>query len=426
MDSGTSLILTERDLRDMQRTTDDGGVADELTKIRAERDTLAAQLAAAREKIIGTREFKREASTAKTKKEAAKSRSKTWTPLRAKVRANAGQIAESRGYTSLVQIASQMAGHIGPHCEPASPGCANCYSEANNGRCLPANGTGLPFDRRSRDLVETFLDEKILRQPLSWREPCNVFVCSQTDLFGEWVTDQQIDSVFAVMAWAHRHTFQILTKRAGRLREYSQGMAALSPKQRSQRLGASISGFVVHLKDCCNLEWPIANIWAGVSVESEDYLHRVVDLHATPATKRFISYEPALGPIDWDYPDSLYPNGPRMCCGGFDCGCQGKPVDPPLIHGIDWLIIGGESGPGARPFNIEWARNTIRQCRVAGVAPFLKQVGARPFDVPRYRQVTSWPLDVNWKTATTPHLSDRKGGDMTEWPEDVRVREFPR
>src|ERR1700730_8515768 len=99
----------------------------------------------------------------------------TWSPLRARVKADAAQIARDKGYTSLIQIAEKMAGHIGPHCEHVSEGCGRCYSGTNNGRCLPNNGTGLPFDRRSRDLVDIFLDEKILLQPLKWRKPRKIF-----------------------------------------------------------------------------------------------------------------------------------------------------------------------------------------------------------------------------------------------------------
>src|SRR5271167_829951 len=106
----------------------------------------------------------------------------TWSPLRVKVKADAAAIAKAKGYTSLVNIAAKMAGHVGPHCEHVSHGCDNCYAETNNGRCLPANGTGLPYDRRSRDLVEAFVDKKIMEQPLRWRAPKKIFVMNQSDL----------------------------------------------------------------------------------------------------------------------------------------------------------------------------------------------------------------------------------------------------
>ena len=106
----------------------------------------------------------------------------TWSPLRARVKPDAAEIARAKGYRSLVQIAEKMVGRAGPHCEHKSDGCNHCYSGTNNGRCLPSNGTGLPFDRRSRDLIETFVDENILLQPLKWAAPRKIFVENQSDL----------------------------------------------------------------------------------------------------------------------------------------------------------------------------------------------------------------------------------------------------
>src|SRR6185437_2404782 len=114
----------------------------------------------------------------------------TWSPIRVRVRADAAEIARAKGYTSLVAIAEKMAGHVGTHCEHVSPGCEHCYAETNSHRCLPGNGTGLPYARRSRDLVEAFVDEKILLQPLQWKpametkRPRLIFVENQSDLFG--------------------------------------------------------------------------------------------------------------------------------------------------------------------------------------------------------------------------------------------------
>ena len=131
--------------------------------------------------------------------------------------------------------------------------------------------------------------------------------------------------------------------------------------------------------------WP-ENLWAMTSVTSGEQLGRVRQLGRVPAKVRGVSYEPALGPVDF---------------GHF------------LTHGLHWLIVGGESGPGARPFDLAWARSAVQQCRDAGVAVFVKQMGSRPrCDVPGgYAEI---------------QFRDRKGGDMSEWPEDLRVREFPR
>jgi protein gp37 len=169
----------------------------------------------------------------------------TWSPIRARVKVDAGEIAATNGFHSLVHIATKMAGHVGPHCEHVSPGCELCYSGTNNHRCLPANGTGLPFDRRSRDLVDVYLDEKILLQPLKWKTPRKCFVENQSDLFGEFVPDELIDRVFAVMALTRHITYQVLTKRAERMRmgrsrlQSSLRAFSGSPTQRTERLAPS-------------------------------------------------------------------------------------------------------------------------------------------------------------------------------------------
>ena len=141
------------------------------------------------------------------------------------------------------------------------------------------------------------------------------------------------------------------------------------------------------------LTWPLPNVWLGVSVENQATAdERIPLLLQTPAKKRFISYEPALSAVDFA----------RLFA----------------TLGIDQLIIGGESGPGSRPFDIQWARDTIAQCKAAGVACFVKQLGARPYAMVQ-------PDGYEKPYRTEPELADRKGGDMAEWPEDLRVREFP-
>jgi len=332
----------------------------------------------------------------------------TWSPLRARVKENAAEIARAKGYTSLVQLAGKMAGHVGPHCEHVSDGCNNCYSESNNSRCLPSNGTGLPFDRRSRDLVDIFLDGNILEQPLHWRAPRKIFVNSQTDTFGEFVPDELIDRMFAVMALCPQHTFQVLTKRAARMREYFGDLA-----YRQEVIGIRAeyaSGFDRFRSDtgsdALDARWPLPlrNVWLGVSVEDDRQNHRIEDLRQTPAAKRFASYEPALGPVDfspWLSPCTYY-------CDHDEFGGGHRPSP-----GLDWVIVGGESGRNARRFDIAWAYRVIEQCKAADVACFVKQLGA-------------WPTEERNGIEFVPlSLKDGHGGDMTEWPEDLRVREFP-
>ena len=168
--------------------------------------------------------------------------------------------------------------------------------------------------------------------------------------------------------------------------------------------------------------WP-ENLWAMTSVTSGEQLGRVRQLGRVPAKVRGVSYEPALGPVDFR---PYLPGCDKDCeqcarirehmrewprgTGHLPMGSASR--DPPHRDGISWLIVGGESGPGARPFDLAWARSAVQQCKDAGVAVFVKQMGSRPrCDVPGgYAEI---------------QFRDRKGGDMSEWPEDLRVREFP-
>jgi len=174
-------------------------------------------------------------------------------------------------------------------------------------------GMGQP---RYRNGFEVTLQPDLVRLPLRWRRPRVIFVNSMSDLFHEDIPDSFIIDTFRTMAEAHWHTFQILTKRADRLAELS-----------------------------ARLPWPI-NVWMGVSVESPKYLDRIERLRAVPAAVRFLSLEPLLAPI------------------------SSLPVD-----GIDWVIVGGESGPGARPMAADWVRQIRNRCVRNGVAFFFKQWG---------------------------------------------------
>ena len=268
----------------------------------------------------------------------------TWTPIRARVRKDASEIAKAKGYTSLVQIAAKQAGHVGAQCERCSEGCDNCYSETFQSRCLPHNGTGLPFDRRSRDLVEYFLDEEVLLQPLKWRKPRKIFVCSQTDLFGEWVPDEWIDRILAVMALTPHGTYQVLTKRADRMERYfADGYIS---KRLQVRAGETYRD--ARLMSSAPIpRLPYPNVHLGVSVENQGQRKRIDHLRRTPAVIRFLSCEPLLEDL-----------------------CE---LD---LTGIHWVIVGGESGPGARPMHPDWVRSLRDQCQEAGVPFFFKQWGA--------------------------------------------------
>ena len=219
----------------------------------------------------------------------------------------------------------------------------NCYSGTWQARCLKVNGTGLPFDRRSRDLVKTIVDEKALRAPLHWKAHKRIFVENQSDLFGEWVPAKHIDLAFAVMSQSPEHTFQILTKRPEQMLVYlTDERTQDGIDEAGTKLGwchANVQG-----------RWPLPNVWLGVSVEDQATADaRIPLLLQTPAAKRFVSYEPALGPVDLS---------------------KWLRYNP-----ISWLICGGESGPGARPMHPDWPRSIRDQCVAAGVPFFFKQWG---------------------------------------------------
>jgi protein gp37 len=317
-------------------------------------------------------------------------------------------------------------------CSRVSEGCRNCYAERFAARMpwgdvfarwtpsTAKTAAGATVRVRSEPRwtgVVRLIPEK-LDEPLRWKKPRRIFVNSMSDLFHESLPDAAIDRVFAVMAWCRRHTYQILTKRAVRMRAYGLSLAALSPKERTRRLVASmylghpaarLVGGNIPDEQVGDLEWPLPNVWLGVSVEDQATAdERIPLLLQTPAAKRFISYEPALGPMDF---------GSEALCHAHDESCRriSDTRCDQRLGPLDWVIVGGESGPGARPFDIAWARSTVAQCKAARVPVFVKQLGARPFASPRHDGGTGYVLE----------LRDRKGGDPAEWDEDLRVREFP-
>lgn len=235
-------------------------------------------------------------------------------------------------------------------CTKVSAGCDHCYAET-----FAERWRGIPGHHFERGFDVPLRPERV-DQPLRWKRPKRIFVNSMSDLFHESVPEAFIAEVFAVMAQAHWHTFQLLTKRHGRMKSllsrpsFRDTLASLAP-------------------------WPLPNVWLGVSAEEQKWWDiRVPALLETPAAVRFVSAEPLLGPIDM-----------RL---GRDCA-------------PDWLIVGGESGPGARKMDVEWVRDLLAQCHRPGVStvPFVKQLGAVAG-----RELGAGP----------------KGADWDMWPEDLK------
>jgi protein gp37 len=246
-------------------------------------------------------------------------------------------------------------------CLVVSPGCTNCYAmrmAARLERMGVAHYTGLTQATKAGAVWTgkvALAPESVFMKPLGWRSARRVFVNSMGDLFHEAVPDEWIDRVFAVMALAWRHQFLVLTKRSARMRDYvSRGdnehsSLIESIADRGARLVEDGDTAFDHLS---SMPWPLPNVWLGVSAEDQARAdERIPYLLATPAAVRFVSAEPLLAPVDlgaW-----LRDGSPRL----------------------DWVIVGGESGPGARPMHADWARAIRDQCVTAGVPFFFKQWG---------------------------------------------------
>lgn len=319
-------------------------------------------------------------------------------------------------------------------CSLVSEGCRNCYAMKQAHRF---NGPGHPYEGLTemgpngpRWNGKITLIHDALEQPLHWKKPRRIFVNSMSDLFHEDVPDEFIDKVFAVMALCRQHTFQILTKRPVRMRSYLHDSG-----YRAEMVGidAEHRSGLDRFEGPERQRWPfpLPNVWLGVSVENQATAdERIPLLLQAPAAVRFVSAEPLLGPVDFDvpwppdFPLGTDPNGDTFDALRFDdCNSLAR-----LGH-LDWVIVGGESGPGARACDVAWVRSIKGQCLAADVPVFIKQLGSRPFVVEGSRDAQEW--SASGASAVMDdcggiHAKDKKGGDMAEWPEDLRVREWPR
>ena len=313
-------------------------------------------------------------------------------------------------------------------CRKISPGCKNCYAETFAERFRGVDGH--PYE----DGFDPRMVPDQLGLPLNWKKPRRIFVDSMSDLFMDEVPDEYVAAVWGVMMFARRHTFQVLTKRAERLPAWFAKMGAdpalLFDCMQEQGVKEVTFGFgpfgctttpKSDGKLMRGIPWPIPNVHVGVSVEDRKYgLPRIEHLRDVPAALRFLSVEPLLEDL-----------------GALD------------LRGIGWVIVGGESGPGARECDVAAVRSVVRQCRAQQVPVFVKQLGRRPVeplgaaayglelqDEARARGVPLAPDGRdNFKQAgvwhrrlrllTEDERPDRKGKTLARWPEDLQVREFP-
>jgi protein gp37 len=315
-------------------------------------------------------------------------------------------------------------------CTRVSAGCDNCYAFALHDKryatnlktaeiFFDKNDSAMPPSNR-RDLVASGRDQgaalpwpkqydlpfsrvqllpERLDAPLRTRRPTCYFVDSMADLFHEDVPDEFLMQVWSTMERATWHRFLILTKRPQLMRE---------------RLGD---------------EPPLPNVWLGTSVEDQASAdERIPHLLATPAAVRFLSCEPLLGEVNlgeylwWDHTPMHLQRDPEQ-----------YPEDWSPTEELHWVIVGGESGPRARPMDLAWARSLRDQCVAAGVSFFMKQMGSVPMESDSVWRAR--PLTRVLKATNAPRVPDgfvpialreSHGRDMSEWPEDLRIREFPR
>lgn len=293
-------------------------------------------------------------------------------------------------------------------CSKVSPGCKGCYAIRDAHRLAGNPNPKISKVYQGLTVIQNGapnwtgvvrLIEERLADPLRWRKPRRVFVNSMSDLFHEALPDEAIDRVFAVMALCPQHTFQVLTKRPERMRDYC------SSDETRWRVGIQILAIDERLppKDGRSIPlqfrpdstedvpklwalWPLPNVQLGVSVEDQPTADaRIPLLLQTPAAVWFISAEPLLGPIELAgplYPDSVHQRGSLL---------EGAPMPGIAWAKIDWVITGGESGPGARPSHPQWFRDVRDACLAAGVPYHHKQNGEwLPFDQRIYRVQAHW------------------------------------
>lgn len=328
-------------------------------------------------------------------------------------------------------------------CSMVSAGCTNCYAMKQAHRF---SGKGKAYEGLTKLSAngpvwtgKVRLVPELLDQPLRWKKPRRIFVNSMSDLFHESVPFEFIDRVFAVMALSDQHVFQVLTKRPERMLEYMQRVAdeltvdefgngplAFACRQTSINAGHKLpQNAPLKL-----LDWPLPNCWLGVSVENQETANqRVPVLLGIPAALHWVSCEPMLDDVDFTWLQvNEGINGGELksinyvqtvdALNGTYITDMGMAYDTP--NKLKWIIVGGESGVGARAFCMSWVRNIIHDCTDAKVPVFVKQLGAKPYETTDDEHAEdTWPVDHYL------NLKDRKGGDMDEWPDDLKIREYP-
>jgi len=328
-------------------------------------------------------------------------------------------------------------------CSKVSEGCRNCYAERDwprLSRLVPAYA--------GRNFEDVACHPDRLDQPLRWKRPRKIFVNSMSDLFHPDVPDEFIARVFALMSIASWHTFQILTKRpermlsfmtrralrnldTGKIEESEEGSPGsyASCKLRDALFLYLVPGkrYKLNLPESAwalpegvdRFVFPLHNVWLGVSVEDQKTAdERIPLLLKTPAAVRWVSIEPMIGPVSFRW---RYGNGFKT---DPATGIQSRNHLDGLRR-LDWIVVGGESGPQARPMEAEWVRKITYECEEARVPLFVKQLGAAYSDPVDGIAGASLKIPEEAVSLLKRRLKHRSGTDMKEWPEGLRIRESP-
>jgi protein gp37 len=286
-------------------------------------------------------------------------------------------------------------------CTKVSEGCKNCYAERVANRFWAEHYAHDTLEGPIRKFTDVRCHPERLQEPLYWRKPRRIFVASMGDLFHESIPDSFIGAVFGIMAAqrASHHTFLVLTKRPKRMLAWLDGLRQMKNEVAWCQVFACVrlctdnaikpEDAIMRLAVREKETWPLPNVHLGVSISNQPDADRDIPLLLqTPAAVRFVSYEPALNAVDFSEWLAVHSLPPPLPSWTENTG---------EISKLDWIICGAESGPHLRLCKLHWIRLAVMQCQSAGVPVFVKQ------------------LHINGKLSRNPD----------EWPEDLRVREFP-
>lgn len=313
-------------------------------------------------------------------------------------------------------------------CSKVSPGCENCYAIRMAHRLQHIPPMAETYAGLTKVLANGQINwtntvrtvESRLMEPLLRKKPTRYFVNSMSDLFHEDVPFEFIDKVFSIMALCPQHIFQILTKRHERMKEYCNGLAQGNPIEVFATKNVVERGGIAMNEKRRTVTFPLPNVWLGVSVEDQKTAkERIPTLLETSAAVRWISAEPLLGwlsltgspvegSIDYLRGTKIINRNQTNQAGNDDSGLYSFK----MYRGLDWVVVGGESGPNARPMHPEWVRWLQLECKGANVPFFFKQWG-------------------EWQDGSSPTTNHRQGAilldgryfDNDKWDEAKKVRE---